>query len=174
MNSLDDDGVLQGNWSGKYDDGTAPSAWTGSVRILEEYLLNRRPVRYGQASSTPHSKFLWLIPLITCWLFLSFDDESMCRSACHCVSRVRAGGRSSAGSLLVSSQLVSWWIHHSMLVARLWVGGGGGEWVIDLDWIGREGAVQCCAVHVTSYPTRSYKCTTSAEYSASLVLLHAH
>ena len=49
VNSNDaDNGILDGRWDGKYDDGTAPSAWTGSVKILEDYLLTRRSVRYGQ------------------------------------------------------------------------------------------------------------------------------
>ncbi|GLH05666.1 Annulin [Gryllus bimaculatus] len=49
VNSNDaDGGILEGNWSGDYDDGTAPAAWTGSVAILEEYLKNRSTVRYGQ------------------------------------------------------------------------------------------------------------------------------
>lgn len=48
VNSEDDQGVLQGNWSGDYKDGTAPSAWTGSVPILEKYLETRKEVLYGQ------------------------------------------------------------------------------------------------------------------------------
>jgi hypothetical protein len=39
---------LVGRWDGKYDDGTAPSAWTGSVKIIEDYLATKRPVKYGQ------------------------------------------------------------------------------------------------------------------------------
>ncbi|ETN58937.1 glutamine gamma-glutamyltransferase [Anopheles darlingi] len=41
-------GVLIGNWSGKYNDGTAPSEWTGSVKILQKYYQNKDPVGYGQ------------------------------------------------------------------------------------------------------------------------------
>ena len=49
VNSNDgDNGVLEGRWDGKYSDGTSPSAWTGSVKILEDYLLSRRSVKYGQ------------------------------------------------------------------------------------------------------------------------------
>ena len=50
VNSPDDNGVLQGRWDGYYKDGTKPSAWTGSVAILEEYMNNggTRPVKYGQ------------------------------------------------------------------------------------------------------------------------------
>lgn len=49
VNSNDDNGVLIGNWSGKYDDGTAPWMWTGSAAILEEFMKNDgKSVRYGQ------------------------------------------------------------------------------------------------------------------------------
>ena len=65
VNDIDDRGVLSGNWSGKYEvkflgyisnsthiklkDGTAPTDWTGSASILEQYVANRgRPVKYGQ------------------------------------------------------------------------------------------------------------------------------
>ncbi|KAJ9586417.1 hypothetical protein L9F63_019932, partial [Diploptera punctata] len=48
VNANDDRGVLLGNWSGHYDDGTAPSAWTGSVPILDEYLETGQEVSYGQ------------------------------------------------------------------------------------------------------------------------------
>jgi hypothetical protein len=48
VNSNDDLGVLQGRWSGQYEDGTAPAAWTGSVPILEEYLDSGSEVKYGQ------------------------------------------------------------------------------------------------------------------------------
>ncbi|NXN48083.1 TGM1 glutamyltransferase, partial [Rhinoptilus africanus] len=34
VNSLDDNGVLVGNWTGEYGQGTNPSAWAGSVAIL--------------------------------------------------------------------------------------------------------------------------------------------
>uniref|UniRef100_A0A182PDD8 protein-glutamine gamma-glutamyltransferase n=1 Tax=Anopheles epiroticus TaxID=199890 RepID=A0A182PDD8_9DIPT len=48
VNSNDNYGVVTGNWSGSYGDGTAPSAWTGSVKILQEYYRTESPVRYGQ------------------------------------------------------------------------------------------------------------------------------
>ena len=50
VNSNDaDNGVLVGKWNGKYSDGTDPYKWSGSVRILEEYMRNGgRSVRYGQ------------------------------------------------------------------------------------------------------------------------------
>uniref|UniRef100_A0A1B6EUM3 Transglutaminase-like domain-containing protein n=1 Tax=Cuerna arida TaxID=1464854 RepID=A0A1B6EUM3_9HEMI len=48
VNCNDDQGVLLGRWDGEYDDGTSPSAWTGSVPILEEYLTTKLEVKYGQ------------------------------------------------------------------------------------------------------------------------------
>ena len=53
MNANDDRGILLGNWRNEasaYADGTAPLEWTGSIKILEEYMENkgRRAVRYGQ------------------------------------------------------------------------------------------------------------------------------
>lgn len=48
MNSLDDNGVLIGNWSGDYSRGTNPSAWVGSVEILLSYLRTGYSVPYGQ------------------------------------------------------------------------------------------------------------------------------
>ncbi|ETE56451.1 Protein-glutamine gamma-glutamyltransferase E, partial [Ophiophagus hannah] len=49
VNSNDDSGVLQGNWSGNYDGGENPSSWTGSVDILRKWKNSGfRPVRYGQ------------------------------------------------------------------------------------------------------------------------------
>ncbi|XP_063385685.1 hemocyte protein-glutamine gamma-glutamyltransferase-like [Cydia fagiglandana] len=49
VNSNDSDGgILIGNWSGKYENGTAPFDWTGSVDIMEEYLRTKRSVAYGQ------------------------------------------------------------------------------------------------------------------------------
>ncbi|XP_064359405.1 protein-glutamine gamma-glutamyltransferase K [Dromaius novaehollandiae] len=48
VNSLDDNGVLVGNWTGDYSQGTNPSAWAGSVDILRAYHGSGAPVRYGQ------------------------------------------------------------------------------------------------------------------------------
>ena len=48
VNSNDDKGVITGRWDGEYEDGTAPSAWTGSVPILEEFLKTEKEVKYGQ------------------------------------------------------------------------------------------------------------------------------
>uniref|UniRef100_A0A0P4WF09 protein-glutamine gamma-glutamyltransferase n=1 Tax=Scylla olivacea TaxID=85551 RepID=A0A0P4WF09_SCYOL len=49
VNSNDgDNGVLIGSWSGDYSDGTSPSQWAGSIKIMEEYVRRGRPVKYGQ------------------------------------------------------------------------------------------------------------------------------
>ncbi|MBN3315606.1 TGM1 glutamyltransferase, partial [Atractosteus spatula] len=49
INSLDDRGVLEGNWSGDYLCGRAPTAWGGSVDILLQYHKSGGvPVKYGQ------------------------------------------------------------------------------------------------------------------------------
>ncbi|KAM5136061.1 protein-glutamine gamma-glutamyltransferase 5-like [Mantella aurantiaca] len=49
VNSNDDNGVLQGNWSEDVKDGTSASSWNGSVAILRQwYKADCRPVKYGQ------------------------------------------------------------------------------------------------------------------------------
>lgn len=48
VNSNDDNGVIVGRWDGKYQDGTPPSQWAGSIKIMEEYVRRGRPVMYGQ------------------------------------------------------------------------------------------------------------------------------
>ncbi|KAJ3599729.1 hypothetical protein NHX12_033685 [Muraenolepis orangiensis] len=50
INSPDDGGVVEGNWSADYSGGTSPTAWSGSVEILSTYYEGggRAPVRYGQ------------------------------------------------------------------------------------------------------------------------------
>eukprot|EP01120_Amphizonella_sp_Union-15-10_P006081 TRINITY_DN1895_c0_g1_i1.p1 TRINITY_DN1895_c0_g1~~TRINITY_DN1895_c0_g1_i1.p1 ORF type:complete len:494 (-),score=99.35 TRINITY_DN1895_c0_g1_i1:58-1431(-) len=48
VNSEDDNGILCGNWSGKYQGGTPPTSWTGSTDILNQFYISQRPVKYGQ------------------------------------------------------------------------------------------------------------------------------
>ncbi|CAL4102899.1 unnamed protein product, partial [Meganyctiphanes norvegica] len=48
-NHLDNDGILEGNWTGEYSGGVAPRKWISSVSIIEKYVQNGfRPVKYGQ------------------------------------------------------------------------------------------------------------------------------
>ncbi|XP_052899371.1 annulin-like [Anopheles moucheti] len=48
LNSASGYGVLQGNWSGEYSDGTPPTSWSGSVKILQEFYNTGTTVKYGQ------------------------------------------------------------------------------------------------------------------------------
>lgn len=49
INSSDrDNGVIIGNWSGDYEKGTSPTAWTGSYEILSQYWTSNSSVPYGQ------------------------------------------------------------------------------------------------------------------------------
>ncbi|NXI51557.1 TGM4 glutamyltransferase, partial [Chloroceryle aenea] len=48
VNANDDSGVLLGNWSGNYSNGTSPMDWIGSVSIMQQYYKTKRPVCYGQ------------------------------------------------------------------------------------------------------------------------------
>ncbi|XP_053452017.1 protein-glutamine gamma-glutamyltransferase Z isoform X2 [Nycticebus coucang] len=55
INSNDDNGVLQGNWSEEYSRGVNPLEWNGSVAILRQWSARGgQPVKYGQ-----------------CWVFAS-------------------------------------------------------------------------------------------------------
>lgn len=49
VNANDDQGVVLGNWSGKYEDGKNPTSWTGSGEILQSWKKSGfKPVKYGQ------------------------------------------------------------------------------------------------------------------------------
>eukprot|EP00095_Tigriopus_kingsejongensis_P000537 maker-scaffold356_size197960-snap-gene-0.33 protein:Tk00537 transcript:maker-scaffold356_size197960-snap-gene-0.33-mRNA-1 annotation:"hypothetical protein TcasGA2_TC013507" len=63
VNSVDDNGILEGKWSPPYDKGTPPYDWNSSAKIIEEYMSeNGQPVKYGQ-----------------CWVF-SAVTISICRA----------------------------------------------------------------------------------------------
>jgi len=47
-NSFDNNGVLEGNWSGEYEGGTKPWQWNGSVKIFEKYRETKESVKFGQ------------------------------------------------------------------------------------------------------------------------------
>ncbi|XP_068451964.1 protein-glutamine gamma-glutamyltransferase E-like [Clinocottus analis] len=47
INSLDDKGVVVGNWDGDYEDGERPNHWTGSHAILQRW-FDSGHVKYGQ------------------------------------------------------------------------------------------------------------------------------
>ena len=73
MNANDNDGgIMIGNWSGDYADGTSPMAWSGSGAILEQYLQTKRAVKYAQ-----------------CWVFggvLTTGKEARPKNNCHSLS----------------------------------------------------------------------------------------
>ncbi|KAI4471010.1 protein-glutamine gamma-glutamyltransferase [Holotrichia oblita] len=75
-NNDDDNGVVVGRWDGDYADGTAPSAWAGSVDILREYWETKTSVCYGQ-----------------CWVFAGVT-ATICRALgipCRVVSNLVSG-----------------------------------------------------------------------------------
>ncbi|KAK3086729.1 hypothetical protein FSP39_022591 [Pinctada imbricata] len=61
-NGFDNDGLLEGNWSGEYQGGTSPTKWRGSVKIMQQFWKTKAPVKYGQ-----------------CWVF-SGVLTTMCRA----------------------------------------------------------------------------------------------
>ncbi|KAF0988522.1 hypothetical protein HZS_7096 [Henneguya salminicola] len=69
INSNDDNGVIIGNWSGKYSDGTNPMAWHGSAEILTKYSQSGRPVRYGQC---------WVFTGVLCTVLRTLGIPSRC------------------------------------------------------------------------------------------------
>lgn len=48
VNSIDDEGAIEGNWSDDYSGGIAPYKWIGSLEILQKYYKKKKPVKYGQ------------------------------------------------------------------------------------------------------------------------------
>jgi len=60
VNSPDEDGVVEGNWTEKFDGGVPPTKWTGSLKIIRKYYATKKPVKYGQ-----------------CWIFSGVVTTSM-------------------------------------------------------------------------------------------------
>ncbi|KAM3922471.1 protein-glutamine gamma-glutamyltransferase E-like [Leptodactylus fuscus] len=49
INSIDDEGVLEGKWAGRFKGGVHPQDWNGSVDILHRWRKGGyKPVKYGQ------------------------------------------------------------------------------------------------------------------------------
>ncbi|RZF45384.1 hypothetical protein LSTR_LSTR002827 [Laodelphax striatellus] len=48
VNSPDDYGVVMGNWSADFGGGTPPSKWVGSMKIIQKFFKDKKPVKYGQ------------------------------------------------------------------------------------------------------------------------------
>ncbi|XP_064455201.1 hemocyte protein-glutamine gamma-glutamyltransferase-like [Ornithodoros turicata] len=49
VDAKDENGLLVGSWTGNYWDGVAPTAWSSSISILEQYMnTGGAPVMYGQ------------------------------------------------------------------------------------------------------------------------------
>ena len=42
------DRVLEGNWSGDYSGGSSPTLWSGSAKILNNFVQSGQIVKYGQ------------------------------------------------------------------------------------------------------------------------------
>lgn len=40
--------MLEGNWSEDFRGGVPPTKWTGSVKILQQYYINKKPVKFAQ------------------------------------------------------------------------------------------------------------------------------
>uniref|UniRef100_A0A672QUZ1 Coagulation factor XIII A chain n=1 Tax=Sinocyclocheilus grahami TaxID=75366 RepID=A0A672QUZ1_SINGR len=62
VNAQNDDGLMVGNWSGDYSGGTAPTAWTGSPKIL---------LKYAKDSGLP-------VCFAQCWVFAGVLNTLMC------------------------------------------------------------------------------------------------
>ena len=62
-----DGGVLYGRWDNDYPkDTTAPTAWSGSVAILEKFWQKKNVVKFAQ-----------------CWVFSGLVTTCMCSSQCN-------------------------------------------------------------------------------------------
>jgi hypothetical protein len=76
INANDDKGLLVGCWDGKFESGTAPHSWTGSVAIFEQYLKEGgRPVQYGQCWVFSAVVVTGEFPRRMCRSYLSIKEE---------------------------------------------------------------------------------------------------
>lgn len=87
VNSNDNDGgILVGNWSGNYADGTSPLAWSGSGAILEQFWRTRKAVKYAQCwvfggtLTTSEWVCKHFLPRVPCNATLHFAFVSVLRS----------------------------------------------------------------------------------------------
>ncbi|KAK9887423.1 hypothetical protein WA026_022358 [Henosepilachna vigintioctopunctata] len=48
VNSADDYGVIEGNWSNEFGGGVSPTKWIGSKEILKKFYKKKKPVKFGQ------------------------------------------------------------------------------------------------------------------------------
>ncbi|XP_073827498.1 transglutaminase isoform X2 [Musca autumnalis] len=48
INSVDDDGVILGNWTEDFSGGIAPTKWIGSTEIIQQFYKTQKPVKFGQ------------------------------------------------------------------------------------------------------------------------------
>lgn len=62
VNSVDDKGIVVGNWDEKFAGGTPPTDWHGSDAILQKYYRTKKSVKYGQC---------WVFSGVTCTSKLS-------------------------------------------------------------------------------------------------------
>ncbi|KPM06831.1 transglutaminase-like protein [Sarcoptes scabiei] len=57
VNSVDDKGIVEGNWDDNFSGGTAPTDWHGSQAILKKFLQTKKSVKFGQC---------WVFSGVTC------------------------------------------------------------------------------------------------------------
>ncbi|KAI2653521.1 Protein-glutamine gamma-glutamyltransferase 2 [Labeo rohita] len=70
VNSNDDRGVVSGRWDGEYNDGMAPTRWTGSVPILKRWSEGGgEKVRYGQC---------WVFTGVACTILRCLGIPARC------------------------------------------------------------------------------------------------
>jgi hypothetical protein len=67
VNSVDDNGIVVGNWKDDFRGGTAPTDWHGSSAIMQQFYRTKKPVKFGQCwvfsglTTTRKTLFFFLI-----------------------------------------------------------------------------------------------------------------